>query len=226
VRPSHAARAAVAAVALALTAPAAAHHVGAWAPRDNEISANFKQLKYSLQAGKLDVARRLYEQGAVRQEIAKRTGSLPPGLDDAVRTALTLGDVAEAERGLTLVLAALIRDLALEAGKQVGDAAAPRAKRVAAGQKFLEAIWRYYNLIDFTVTQRDPKAATGIRLAFDDAEGYGKGGAPTLETAAGGPAKVSAPQADPDKMLEPLRRIARILSGVVETFATPTRRQS
>jgi hypothetical protein len=194
-------------VALALAAPAAAHHVGAWTPRDNEISTNFKQLKYSLQARKFDVARRLYEQGAVRNEITKRAGALPPGLDDSVRTALELGDAAEAERGLILALAVLIRDLTLEAEKQVGDPAAPRPKRVATGLKFLEAIWRYYNLIDFTVTQRDPKAATSIRLAFDDAEGYGKG-------------------ADPDKMLVPLRGIARILSGVVETFATPTRRQS
>ena len=46
--------------------PIAAHHVGTYVPSDNEISANFKQIKFSIQAGKFDVARRLFETGAVR----------------------------------------------------------------------------------------------------------------------------------------------------------------
>ena len=40
--------------------PAAAHHVGVYVPRDNEVSANFKQIKFALQARKLDVALRLF----------------------------------------------------------------------------------------------------------------------------------------------------------------------
>jgi hypothetical protein len=224
-----AARAILAALvgALALAPPAAAHHVGTWTPRDNEISSNFKQLKFALQERKLDVARRLYEGGAVRKELARRAAALLPALDGEVRAALGAGDAREAERGLVLVLALLIRDLALEAEKQVGDPAVPAAARAAAGQKFLEAIWRYYNLIDFAVTQRDPKAATGMRLAFDDAESVAKGTAsPVAGNPCAGPRPASPGAPDPDKMLEPLRRIARILSGVIETFATPTRRQS
>ena len=33
---------------LLAAAPAAGHHVGAYVPRDNEVSANFKQLKFSI----------------------------------------------------------------------------------------------------------------------------------------------------------------------------------
>ena len=49
--------------------PAAAHHVGAYVPRDNEISANFKQIKFAIQARKLDIALRLFESGALRAEM-------------------------------------------------------------------------------------------------------------------------------------------------------------
>src|SRR5207249_2155938 len=78
----------------------------------------------------------------------------------------------EAERGLMVFVVALARDLALEADRQL--AAARADARAAIGRKFLEAIWRYYNLVDFLVTQRNARAATTVRLAFDEAEGYVK----------------------------------------------------
>ncbi len=50
-------RAGLAAALLALGAgPATGHHVGVYVPRDNEVSANFKQLKFAIQAGKFDKA--------------------------------------------------------------------------------------------------------------------------------------------------------------------------
>src|SRR2546425_7226480 len=33
------------------------------------------------------------------------------------------------------------------------------------GARFLEAIWRYYNLVDFAVAQRDDTTSVAIRLA-------------------------------------------------------------
>ena len=86
------------------------------------------------------------------------------------------------------------------------DVPVPRAARAASGQKFLEAIWRYYNLVDFAVTQRDARTATTVRLAFDEAETLVKG-----------------PQ--PERVREPLRRIARALAGLLEA-AAQTRRDS
>ncbi|MGH7386811.1 MAG: hypothetical protein ACREKG_16645, partial [Candidatus Rokuibacteriota bacterium] len=60
--------------------PAAGHHVGAYVPRDNELSANFKQIKFSIQARKFDVAARLFETGAIRDAMRAQAGRLPAGL--------------------------------------------------------------------------------------------------------------------------------------------------
>jgi hypothetical protein len=188
---------------------AQAHHVGSYVPRDNEISANFKQIKFSLQAQKFDVARRLFEEGALRRELRKRTTAVPPGLEASIRAALAAGDARAAEAGLMVFFAALVRDLALEADRQLADAHTAPATRVASGGKILEAIWRYYNLVDFVVSQRDPKAATAVRLAFDEAEGYVKASTPA-----------------PERMRPPLTRIARVLTGVIEASSPSARRDS
>ena len=194
---------------LATAQPVSAHHVGAYVPRDNEVSANFKQIKFSMQARKFAVATTLYEGGALRRELLKQSAALPSGLDASIRAALQAGDARGAEIGLMLFFAALVRDLALEADRQLADAHAPAAARVAAGGKILEAIWRYYNLVDFAVSQRDPKAATAVRLAFEDAE-----------------AQTKAPAPAPERMRPPLTTIARVLAGVIDTSSPSTRRNS
>ena len=186
--------------------PAAAHHVGTYVPSDNEISANFKQVKFSIQARKFDVALRLFETGAVRAEMRSQAAGLPAGLEEATRAALGAGDGLRAERCLMVFFAALSRDLALEADRRLAATKEPAAARVAAGQKFLEAIWRYYNLVDFAVTQYDPKAAVAVRLAFDEVEGYARGGTSVVGSAG------------PEKMREPLQRMARTLSGLIDRF--------
>ena len=188
-------------------APCAAHHVGAYVPRDNEVSANFKQIKFSLQAQKFAVATTLYEGGALRRELLKQ--ATLPGLDASIREALKAGDARAVETGLMVFFAALVRDLAREAGRQLADAHASPAVRVAGGGKILEAIWRYYNLVDFAVSQRDPKAATAVRLAFEEAEG-----------------EVRAKTPAPERMRPPLTTIARVLAGVIKTSSPSTRRSS
>lgn len=182
-----------------ISAPARAHHVGAYVPRDNAISANFKQIKFSAQAQKFAVALKLYEDGALRRELRGQAAALPAGLDASIRDALRAGDGPAVEAGLLVFFAALVRDLALRADRQLADARTAPAVRVAAGSKFLDAIWRYYNLVDFALSQRDPKAATGVRLAFEEAEGHAK-----------------APTPAPEHMQTSLTRIARILAGVIE----------
>ena len=196
----------VALIGLAAAAPARAHHVGAYVPRDNDVSANFKQIKFSTQAGKFDVGLRLYADGALRKALRAQAANLPPGLDGAILAALRAGDAAAVEAGLMVFFAALVRDLALEADRQLADVQTPPAARVAGGAKILEAIWRYYNLVDFAVSQRDPKAATAVRLSFDEAEGYAKAQTPA-----------------PERMRAPLTRIARILTGVIAAASPPAR---
>jgi hypothetical protein len=201
--------AAALAVALALAlgaAPARAHHVGAYTPRDNEVSANFKQIKFALQARKFGVASRLYAEGALRRDLRARAATLPAALDATVGAALASGDVPAAEGGLMVFFMALVRELAGEADRRLADASVPAETRATAARKLLDAIWRYYNLVDFTVGQRDPRAATGIRLAFEEAEALVAAGAPS-----------------PERARQPLSRIARLSAGVIEASSSARR---
>ncbi len=215
---------ALAALAPAVFSPAAAHHVGVYVPRDNEVSANFKQIKFAVQAAKFQAASRLFESGAVRAEMQAQAARLPAGLEEDTRASLATGDARAAERCLMILFAALARDLAVEADRRLGDAREPAGARIAAGKKFLEAIWRYYNLVDFAVTQYDSKAGVAVRLALDEADGYAQDASGAAAPAPARPAPARAAVPDPVKMQEPLRRIARTLSGLIETSSTSPRR--
>ena len=62
-----------------------------------------------------------------------------------------------------------------------------------------------------------------VRLAFDEAEGYARGGTSAGGKAGPKPAPVAgrASQApDPEKMREALQRMARTLSGLIDTSMT------
>ena len=194
--------------------PAVAHHVGSYVPRDNAITTNFKQIKFSVQAKRFDVALQLFEQGAVRAEMRAQAATLPPDLEAGTRAALRASDGLEAERRLMIFFAALARDLAVEADRQLGEPGVTPETRAATGRKFLEAIWRYYNLVDFAVAMRDSKSSVAVRLAFDEAEGYVK------------PATGGAAPDDPAKARQPIQRIAQVLSTLIETSSTSARRSS
>ena len=198
------------ALLLAVAPPVGAHHVGTYTPRDNEITTNFKQVKFSLQARKFDVALRLFEQGALRTAMRQKAGTLPPGLEAGTRAALQAKDALEVERRLMIFFAALARDLAIEADRQLADPTLTPPARAAMGQRFLEAMWRYYNLVDFAVSSRDSRTSTAVRLAFDEAEGDAK--------------VTSAPEAD--RLRRPFRRIAQILSNLIDTSSPSPRRDS
>jgi len=196
-----------------LPVAAAAHHVGLYTPRDNDISTNFKQVRFALEAGKPDVALRLFDTGAVRQEMRARAAGLPPDMEQTTRAAIQAGDARAAELHLTIFFAGLARDLAREGERQLADSTAGAEVRAAVGRRFLEAIWRYYNLIDFVLSQRDNKAAVAVRLAFDEAEASVK-------------SDRARPAVDPDRLRQPLRRIADTLGRVIEQFATPASKPS
>ena len=200
-------------VVAVLSSQAGAHHVGAYVPRDNAVTTNFKQVKFSVQAKKFDVALQLFEAGALRAEMRGHAATLPAGLEEGTRAALKAGDGAEVERRLMLFFAALARDLAREADRHLADGAATAEVRAATGRKFLEAIWRYYNLVDFAVSVRDNKTSVALRLAFDEADTYVK------------PTAAAAPL-DPGRLRQPFQQIADILSTLVEASSTQARRDS
>ncbi|MBI2204369.1 MAG: hypothetical protein HYU41_11025 [Candidatus Rokubacteria bacterium] len=215
------------ALATAFTAaPAPAHHVGTYTARDNELSQNFKQLKAALRARKTDVALRLFEDGAVRRTMRTDAARLPAGIETGTRAALRAGDVAGAEALIVALMAALARDMAVEAAAKARDAATSADARRATAGRFLEAIWRYWNLIDFAVSQRDPKTAVAIRLAFDEAEGLAKTtNAPAAANPCSGPRPAGRRgSADPATLAAPFTRIGEHLATVVETLSRSTRR--
>jgi hypothetical protein len=180
------------------TAPAAAHHTGVYTTKDNAITENFKQVKFSAQAGKFDVALRLYDGGPLRAEMRARAASLPEGLEARTRAALAARDAGAAERGFMIFFVALARDLARQADRRLAAGAAP----AAVGPRFLEAIWRYYNLADFAVGQRDARASVAMRLAYDDAESLAR-------PASGAP--------DAARLRAAFGRIAQILGQLIDT---------
>ena len=201
-------------LALVLASPAAAHHVGAYVPKDNAVTTNFKQVKFSVQAKKFDVALQLYEAGALRTEMRAHAATLPAGLEDGTRAALKAGDGPEVERRLMIFFAALARDLALEADRRLAATGGNAESRAAIAKKFLEAIWRYYNLVDFAVAMRDSKTSVAVRLAFDEAEAAVK------------PATGAAAPADAARLRQPLQRIAQVLSTLIEASSMSARRDS
>jgi hypothetical protein len=201
------------ATVITITSSAAAHHVGSYVPRDNAVTTNFKQIKFSVQAKRFDVALQLFESGAVRAEMRAQAAVLPAGLEEATRAALRTGDGLEVERRLMIFFAALARDLAVEADRQLGEPGVTPETRAATGRKFLEAIWRYYNLVDFAVATRDDKASVALRLAFDEAETY-------VKSPAAGVTPV-----DPAGIRQPLQRIAQVLSTLIAA-SSPTPRRS
>ena len=66
-----------------------------------------------------------------------------------------------------------------------------------------------------------------VRLAFEEAEGYAQGGKTAGGGSAGPEARGVAARAvrapDPEKMREPVQRIARTLSGLIEASITAWR---
>jgi len=139
---------------------------------------------------------------------------------------LHLREIAEA--GIDAVGRLVASCKLLDDCARLADAREPAQARVTTGLKLLEAIWRYYNLVDFNVGQYDPKAAVTVRLAFDEAEGYAQGSPVPAANPAGNnvapesrrvPARPLAAPA-PEQMREPIQRIARTLSGLIETSMT------
>jgi len=167
-------------------------------------------VKFSVQAQKFDVALKLFDEGPLRAEMRAHAAALPADLEGGTRAALAAGDGREVERRLMVFFAALSRDLALEADRQLARPGVSADAQIATGRKFLEAIWRYYNLVDFAVATRDNKASVAMRLAFDEADGY-------VKPAAGG-----AAPANPENLRKPLQRIAQVLSSLIESSAPPS----
>lgn len=150
-------------------APVDGHHLGAFSPKDTDITLNFKQIKVAAQVGGFDVAVKLFDEGVLHDTMEKHEKSLPPGLEDGLRASLKAKDLPGAELRLTIFLAFLTKERVADAmAKLKNRDLSPELRRDHA-RKVLDAAWRYYNLADFVISMRNPKASVAVRMAFEDA---------------------------------------------------------
>ena len=151
---------------------ALAHHVGVFTPKDTDLTANFKQIKASAQAGRFDVAVKLFDDGILHDTMEKYEKSLPPGLEDGLRASLKAKDLPGAELRLSIFLAFLTKERVGDAVARLRDPGMSAGQRWEQARKVLNAAWRYYNLADFVISKQNAKAAVALRMAFEDAQTY------------------------------------------------------
>ena len=151
---------------------APAHHVGVFTPKDTDVTVNFKQIKASAQAGRFDVAVKLFDDGILHDTMEKYEKNLPPGLEDGLRASLKASDLPGAELRLSIFLAFLTRERVGDAIARMKDPGMAREQRWEQVRKVLNAAWRYYNLADFVISKQNAKAAVALRMAFEDAQSY------------------------------------------------------
>lgn len=157
---------------LPLPGPATAHHVGVYIPRDNDISKNFKDIKFAAQNGRFDLALRFFDDGIIHATMEKREKELPRGLEDGLRGALRAGDLPGIEMRLAVFLAFMTKERLADALGRLRKGDLPSERRRDHARKFVSAAWRYYNLADFVVTAQDPKTAVALRTGFEDVYTY------------------------------------------------------
>jgi len=153
-----------------LPAPTIAHHLGVIVPRDDEVTLVFKRVRGLLKEGRFDLATRECDATPLGRRLDEMSRRGPPDVRAEVRAALARRDAPGTELALARFFLVTLRGLLGEALARVNDAGL--AERVKGDQalKLMAAGWRYYNLMDYTLYQRDVKAALRIRLAFEDAE--------------------------------------------------------
>jgi len=154
----------------ALASPADAHHLGTIVPRDDEVTVAFKRVRSLLKEGRFDLAARECEGTPLGRRLAEVSGRGAPDVQGEVRAAIARGDGPGAEQALMRFFLVVLRGLVGEALRRANDAGLPGRAQADQALKLLAAGWRYYNLVDYILYQRDAKAALRIRLAFEDAE--------------------------------------------------------
>lgn len=160
-------------VALAgVSTPAAAHHIGAFIPKDDDITRNVKEIKFATQAGRPELAVKLFDGGIVHATMEKEEKRLPSGLEDRLRGALRRQDLPGTELRLAIFLAFLTRERLLDAGARIHRPDLTPERRQEQARKLINAAWRYYNLADFAISAQDARMAVDVRMGFEDAQTY------------------------------------------------------
>lgn len=160
------------AISIGAVGPATAHHVGVFIPRDDDVTTNFKEIKFAVEAGRFELALKLFDDGVVHATMEKEEKRLPRGLEDGLRAALRGKDGPGVELRLAVFLAFMTRERLAFALERLRRADLPAERRRDDVRRVLDAAWRYYNLADFAVVSRDAKTSAALRIGFEDAYTY------------------------------------------------------
>lgn len=172
-------RRAVAACALACAAVlgipggGAAHHLGVYVPKDDEITASFKRMKVFLEQRRPDLLQTEFAGDRwVQRRMAEVDVRYRSALVADMERALAAGSIPDAERTLVRFFCFISREKVQEALDRVARADLSARQKEDQGVKLLAAAWRYYNLVDFRVSEAAPKVAAAAKVVFEDAEYY------------------------------------------------------
>lgn len=198
------------AIVVGAMGPAAAHHVGVFVPKDDDVTTNFKEIKFAVEAGRFDLALRLFDDGVVHATMEKEEKRLPRGLEDGLRAALRSKDSAGVELRLAVFLTFMTRERLAFALERLRRADLTPERRREQARRVLDAAWRYYGLADFAIGSRDAKTSAALRLGFEDAYTY-LGGA-MVDPMWAGAASAGASRVDEAKA-------AAVIGRLIETSA-------
>ena len=157
---------------VAISDPAAAHHVGVFIPKDDDITRNLKEIRYAAEAGRPVLAVKLFDEGIVHATMEKEEKRLPRGLEDGLRAALHRQDRPGTELRLAIVLTFLTRERLSDARGRIHRPDLRPERRREQARKLINAAWRYYNLADFVITAQDARTGVALRMGFEDAQTY------------------------------------------------------
>ena len=156
----------------AISDPAAAHHVGVFIPKDDDVTRNLKEVRFAAEAGRPVLAVKLFDEGIVHTTMEKEEKRLPRGLEDGLRAALHRQDRPGTELRLAIVLAFLTRERLSNARARIHRPDLRPDRRREQARKLINAAWRYYNLADFAITAQDARTGVALRMGFEDAQTY------------------------------------------------------
>ncbi len=156
----------------AISDPAAAHHVGAFIPKDDDVTRNLKEIRFAAEAGRPVLAVKLFDEGIVHTTMEKEETRLPRGLEDGLRAALHRQDRPGTELRLAIFLAFLTRERLSDARARIHRPDLRPERRREQARKLINAAWRYYNLADFVITAQQARTGVALRMGFEDAQTY------------------------------------------------------
>lgn len=158
---------------LGLRASGEAHHLGVYVPKDDEITASFKRMKVFLEQRRPDLLKKEFaEDRWVQRRMSEVDARYRSTLVADMERSLAAASIPDAELTLVRFFCFVAREKVQETLDRVARPGLSASRKEDQGVKLLAVAWRYYNLVDFRVSNYAPTVASAAKVAFEDAEYY------------------------------------------------------